>query len=40
MLFYGVRVAVNDQTVMKLCNFTGASSPAITNLPVRVITFG
>jgi len=40
MLFYGVRVAVADQTVMKVCNFTGASSPTITSLPIRVVTFG
>jgi len=39
MLFYGVRVAVADQAIMKVCNFTGASSPAITSLPVRVVTF-
>jgi len=40
MLFYGVRVAVDDHAIMKVCNFTGAPSPAISNLPVRVITFG
>jgi hypothetical protein len=39
ILFYGVRVAVADQTIMKFCNFTGASSPAITSLPIRVVTF-
>jgi hypothetical protein len=35
----GVRVAVNDQTIIKMCNLTGAASPAITNLPVRLFTF-
>src|SRR5207245_9522732 len=39
MLFYGVRVAVADQTVMKLCNFTGGTSPAISSLPIRLFTF-
>jgi hypothetical protein len=39
MLLYGVRVAVDDQTIMKLCNFTGGTSPTITNLPIRVATF-
>ena len=40
MLFYGVGVAVDNQTIMKVCNFTGASSPLITNLPIKTVTFG
>lgn len=40
MLFYGVRVAVDDQTIMKVCNLTGAASPAVTNLAIKVVTFG
>lgn len=40
MLFYGVRVATDDHAIMKVCNFTGATSPAITNLPIKVVTFG
>jgi hypothetical protein len=39
MMIYGVRVAVDDQSIMKLCNFTGGSSPAITNLPIRIVSF-
>jgi hypothetical protein len=40
MLMYGVRVAVDDQMIMKVCNFTGGSSPVINNLPIRAISFG
>jgi hypothetical protein len=40
MLFYGVRVPVDNQVTLKLCNLTGGISPAISNLPVRVMTFG
>jgi hypothetical protein len=40
MLFYGVRVKAANTVTLKLCNFTGGSSPAMSNIPVRVITFG
>jgi hypothetical protein len=40
MIFYGVRVSAANTVIMAVCNFTGGSSPAITNLPVRVVTFG
>jgi hypothetical protein len=40
MLFYGERVPANHQVTMKVCNFTGGTAPAVTNLPVRVVTFG
>ncbi|HEX9311998.1 MAG TPA: hypothetical protein VGA30_04120 [Actinomycetota bacterium] len=40
MLFYGVRVPSDNQVTLKLCNFTGGTSPAMSNVPVRVITFG
>jgi hypothetical protein len=39
IVFSGVRVAVNGQSIIKMCNFTGGASPAITNLAVRLITF-
>jgi hypothetical protein len=38
VLFYGVRVPSNGHVTMKVCNFTGGVMPAITNLPVSVIT--
>lgn len=40
MLFYGVRVPSDNQVTLKLCNFTGGTSPSMSNVPVRVITFG
>ena len=40
MLFYGVRVSVAGQVILKVCNFTGGASPAISDLPVRILTFG
>jgi hypothetical protein len=38
VLFYGVRVPSNGHVTLKVCNFTGGVMPAITNLPVSVIT--
>jgi hypothetical protein len=40
MIFYGVRVRATGIGVLAVCNLTGAASPAINSLPVRVITFG
>jgi hypothetical protein len=40
MLLYGVNVPADNQVTLKVCNLTGGTSPAITNLPVRVVTFG
>jgi hypothetical protein len=40
MIFYGVRVKSAGVVVLAVCNFTGGTSPAITSLPVRVVTFG
>ena len=40
MMLYGVRVTAPGTMVIKLCNFTGGASPVITDLPVRVMTFG
>jgi len=38
VLFYGVRVPSNGHVTLKVCNFTGGAMPAISNLPVTVIT--
>ena len=40
MIFYGVRVKSAGVVVLAVCNFTGGTSPTITDLPIRVITFG
>ena len=37
MLFSGAR-SLDDSVEMKVCNLTGASSPAIDTLPVRIVT--
>ena len=38
VLFYGVRVPSNGHVTLKVCNLTGGVMPAITDLPVSVIT--
>ena len=38
MLFSGVGVLSNDFALLKLCNLTGGTSPAISNLPIRLFT--
>ena len=38
VLIYGVRVPSNGNVTVKVCNFSGGTMPAITNLPVSVIT--
>lgn len=40
MQFTSVRVKAANQVTIKVCNLTGAPSPGITNLPIRVMTFG
>lgn len=40
MLFSGVRVPLTNRVTLKVCNLTGGPSPAISSLPVRVLTFG
>jgi hypothetical protein len=40
MLFTAVRVPLANRVTLKACNLTGGASPAISSLPVRVITFG
>ncbi|MEA2987118.1 MAG: hypothetical protein QOD94_3372 [Alphaproteobacteria bacterium] len=40
MLFSGVRVHLANQVTLKVCNLTGGPSPAISSLPVRVLTIG
>jgi hypothetical protein len=39
MVFSGVR-AVANRVLLKVCNLTGGPSPAISSLPVRVLTIG
>jgi hypothetical protein len=40
MVFQGVRVATEGTALMKVCNFTGGTSPTVNGLAVRIITFG
>ncbi len=40
MLFVGIRISAANTMIMKVCNFTGGANPAISNLPVHVMTFG
>jgi hypothetical protein len=39
MVLYGVGVPADNQMTLKVCNFTGSASPAINNLPLRVMWF-
>lgn len=39
ILFVAVRVPSANTVTVKVCNFTGAASPAI-NVPARIMTFG
>jgi hypothetical protein len=40
MLFTGTRVPVDDHVTLKVCNFTGGPAPEISDLLVRIMTFG
>lgn len=40
MLFSGVRVHLANRVTLKVCNLTGGPSPAISSLPIRVLTIG
>jgi hypothetical protein len=40
ILIYGQQVPSDGTVTMKVCNMSGTTMAAITNLPVRVITFG
>ena len=40
LVFSGVRVSSPNIAVIKVCNLTGIASPAVSNLPVRILTFG
>jgi hypothetical protein len=40
MLFSAVRVPLTNRVTLKVCNLTGGPSPAISNLPIRVLTIG
>ena len=39
VLVYGLRVPLDDQTLAKVCNFTGGASPEIDHVPIHLITF-
>ena len=40
VLIYGQRVPSNGHVMYSVCNFSGTTQAAISNLPVRLITFG
>jgi hypothetical protein len=40
MLFSGVRVPLANRVMLKVCNLTGGTSPAISSLPIRLLTIG
>ena len=40
VVIYGQRVPSDGHVTFDVCNFSGATHAAISNLPVRVITFG
>jgi hypothetical protein len=40
IMIYGQRVVSDGHVTVDVCNFSGTIQAAITNLPVRVITFG
>jgi hypothetical protein len=40
VLLYGQRVPSDGHVTFNVCNFSGTTQAVITNLPVRVITFG
>jgi hypothetical protein len=40
IILYGQRVVSDGHVTLNVCNFSGTIQAAITNLPVRVITFG
>ena len=40
ILLYGARVPSNGVVTLKICNLSGGAMPAITDFPIRIITFG
>ena len=40
VMIYGQRVPSNGHVMYDVCNFSGTTQAAISDLPVRVITFG
>ena len=40
ILIYGQRVPSNGHVTFSVCNFSGTTQAAISDIPVRVITFG
>jgi hypothetical protein len=40
VILYGVGVQSADHATMAACNFTGGAFPALTDFPIRTVTFG
>ena len=40
MLMYGQRVPADGLSTMTVCNLSGATMPALTDFPIRTVTFG
>jgi hypothetical protein len=40
VLLYGARVPSAGTVTLKICNLSGGTMPALTDFPIRVITFG
>jgi hypothetical protein len=39
-ILYGVEVPSNDHVIMAACNFSGGTWTALSNFPIRTVTFG
>jgi hypothetical protein len=40
MLIYGQQVPADGHGIMTVCNLSGATMPALTDFPIRTVTFG
>ncbi len=40
ILIYGQRVPADGHATMSVCNHSGTTQAAITNLPIRTVTYG
>jgi hypothetical protein len=40
VLLYGQRVSSDGHVMFDVCNFSGVAQTQISDLPVRIITFG
>ena len=39
VLLYGTQVTATNAMTVLVCNFTGGAMPAVTTVPVRILTF-